>query len=147
MPTFSNDILFLSMTLGQIFLFCYFGDLLTDNFKKVNDMFYQWNWYFLPLDIKRLMPTILCAANYPDYLRGFGNISGTRERFKKVNTKMIFLKKIISFYGKRAKFLNDQMKKYAENYFIKLHISDYKYQLLIFYNVASVWRITTQINV
>lgn len=80
----SYAVLYLCTTIGQIFLFCYFGDLLTAKFETISEMFYQCNWYLMMLDIQKLMPTILCVAQEPVYLSGIGNISCTRVVFKRV---------------------------------------------------------------
>lgn len=79
-------IMYLICTLGQLFLFCHFGNQLTDTFGTIYDTFYQCDWYLMPLKIQKIMPTILNAAQEPVFLRGFGNITCTREMFKKVFT-------------------------------------------------------------
>lgn len=69
----------------QIFLFCDFGQKVTDQFSEIDDMIYFSDWYTFPKEIQRILPTVLMTAQQPVILEGFANLKCTREAFNKVN--------------------------------------------------------------
>lgn len=76
----------------QIFLICDFGHKVCNQFIALEDSIYRINWYLLPIDLQRFLLIIMIASQKSVEIRGFGNISCTRETFKKVN----FNKELIS---------------------------------------------------
>ena len=69
----------------HIFIFCHFGERASGESSEMGDEIYQRiDWYTFPLDIQRMIPTILIGAQEPVILRGFGNVTCTRDAFKKV---------------------------------------------------------------
>lgn len=67
-----------------IFFFCYFGENICGQFNELNDAIYQLDWYRCPIEIQRLIPTILIVTQNSPVLRGIGNVVCNREAFKKV---------------------------------------------------------------
>lgn len=67
-----------------IFVFCELGINVTDRFNRIPDQIYDSEWYTFPMDIQRILPTVMVAAQQPLVLQGFANLKCTRESFKKV---------------------------------------------------------------
>lgn len=67
-----------------IFLFCNFGEKISGQFTKLNDVIYQCNWYLCPLKIQQMFPMILTATQNVPTMTSFGNVVCSRESFKKV---------------------------------------------------------------
>lgn len=67
-----------------IFIFCYFGQSIRGQFNQLNDVIYEFEWYLYPVEIQRMIPTILIATQNTPSLKGFGNVNCTHETFKKV---------------------------------------------------------------
>lgn len=65
------------------FLFCEFGEMVTSAFNSL-DMF-DCNWFLFPMDIQRLLPTIILNARQPVVFRGFANVLCKREAFRSVS--------------------------------------------------------------
>lgn len=66
-----------------IFTFCDLGENVTNQFDEI-DLYYQCNWYLFPLNIQRILPIIIINSQELVVLHAFGNVSCTREAFKKV---------------------------------------------------------------
>lgn len=95
-----------------LYVFCYFGDKLTDRYACVGNQIYQFDWYLVPIDMQKCLPVILTVAQKNVYLRGSFGAQCTRDTFKKVNNitrilndsslPILFLdheNNIIVFYG------------------------------------------------
>lgn len=67
-----------------LYLFCHFGDQTTERFGVIDDQFYQIAWYKLSLNEQKLLPLAISVAQKEIYFKVFGNISCTRDTFKKV---------------------------------------------------------------
>lgn len=67
------------------FLFCEFGEQVTRKFNQLNDIICQSEWYLLPNDIQRMLPTIMMTTRKGIILQGFGGVELTREAFKTVS--------------------------------------------------------------
>lgn len=68
-----------------IFLYCEFGDRVTNEFEELNDAIDQLKWYDFPIEIQRMMPIIMILAQKPVEIRGYGNIACARHVFLKVS--------------------------------------------------------------
>lgn len=79
---FASIILFWAFM--QVFVLCDFGENMMNKFGEVNDMIYSKNWYTFPQQIKRVIPIIMMGAQLDVILKGFANLTCTREAFKKV---------------------------------------------------------------
>lgn len=71
---------------GLIFFFCEFGSQISGQFEELADVIYQSAWYSYPVNVQRLLPTILVAAQDPFIVSGFGNVLCTREAFINVSS-------------------------------------------------------------
>lgn len=69
---------------GMVFFPCEVGQQITDTFNDINDKFEQLDWYLLPIEVQRMLPTILVGLQKPIVLGCFGIVSGSRDQFKKV---------------------------------------------------------------
>lgn len=67
-----------------IFLVCECGQIVTIQFDIFNDLLNQCNWYYLPIELQRMLVVVLVGAQYPTQFQGYGNVECTRDSFKKV---------------------------------------------------------------
>lgn len=72
------------LSISSLYMFCHYGDHLTLRFEDVGDAFYQFSWYYLPLNSQRDLIFVIAAAQKKVYLRGYAGTSCTREIFKRV---------------------------------------------------------------
>lgn len=70
-----------------LYLFCHFGDRVTQDFEAIADEIYHLYWYMLPLDIRKRLPIGIAMAQKRVYVRGFADTRSTREVFMKVTIK------------------------------------------------------------
>lgn len=70
-----------------LYLFCHFGNQLTECFCNVDHAFYQLTWYQFPLDMQKAILIPISLAHKEIYLRGFASIHCTRDTFKQVNIR------------------------------------------------------------
>lgn len=70
--------------LGILFITCELSQRLGNAFTEIERIIEQFDWYLFPLNIRRLLPTIIIIAQEPVNLECFGSISCNREFFKKV---------------------------------------------------------------
>lgn len=76
-----------SVIVFWLFLFCHFGNKLTQRFEDVGDNAYAYvAWYMLPMDMQKSYPMILRLGQRNVYLRGFAGTRFTREVFMLVFT-------------------------------------------------------------
>lgn len=80
-PTF----LYIGCSFGTMFMYCELGQYLTTEFIEINDTFEQIDWYVYPIEIQRLLTTILIHLQEPVELFYFGCNSCSRESMKKVS--------------------------------------------------------------
>lgn len=69
----------------HVFMFCDLGEKVSNGFDTLNESIFIGDWYTLPIEIQRILPTILLATQKPVTLRGFGNIPCMRQTFRKVS--------------------------------------------------------------
>lgn len=68
-----------------VFAACEIGQRYSNAFSGVEFVFDQFNWYLLPIRIKRILPTILLYVQQPIEIQFFGSLSCSRELFKQVS--------------------------------------------------------------
>lgn len=73
----------------QIFVFCDMSEYVTSHFNEI-DFYNKCDWYSFPTVIRHLMPTLIVNTQQPVVVKGFGNISCTRETFKRVTFESQF---------------------------------------------------------
>lgn len=81
-----KSIIFTFFVLGLAFFSCDFGQRLTNKFDGIIYDFGQLDWYLFPIEILRMLPTILVGVQEPIVIECFGIISGSRDQFKKVKS-------------------------------------------------------------
>lgn len=78
----------------KLYIFCHFGDQVTQRFEMIGDNVYQLAWYMLPLDVQKQLPMVIALAQKRVYVRGFADTRSTREVFLKVGIQSLFLSRI-----------------------------------------------------
>lgn len=72
---------------ATVFITCEIGQRINDAFGELAYAIVQFDWYLLPMEIKRMLPVIIAIAHKPFSLKCFGCIICTREVFIKVSIK------------------------------------------------------------
>lgn len=67
-----------------LFAFCMFGENLAEQFDMLDVKLYQCDWFLFPIDIQRMLITLMSNTQQPAAIIGYGNIECTRETFKRV---------------------------------------------------------------
>lgn len=75
----------------QVYMFCDFGENVTNGFASLNETIFACNWYTSSTEIQKMVIVIMISMQKTMIIRGFGNIPSTREAFKKVNILQRFL--------------------------------------------------------
>lgn len=63
---------------------CEIGQRFTNAFSDVDDVLGQLKWYLLPIEVQRILPIAIMYSQEPLLVKFFGNMSCSREQFKKV---------------------------------------------------------------
>lgn len=82
-------LMMLGINLQWLFAFCFFGEKVTRSIEDVNGMFYQCDWYVLPIEIQQLMPVVIMNAKKPIYIGKVAGLYSSLEVFGKVIGKKI----------------------------------------------------------
>lgn len=75
---------FICVAYVQIYLLCYFCNIVTTAQESIGDEIPRSNWYLLPVKLQKMLPFSIIYAQNPVYVEAFGSIACTRETFKKV---------------------------------------------------------------
>lgn len=68
-----------------LFLFCMFGESLTEQFSMLDEKLNQSiDWYLFPIGVQRMLLTVMSNTQQSVTIRGYGNIECTRDTFKAV---------------------------------------------------------------
>lgn len=71
--------------MNLVLICCEFGQKLSDAYEKIEDALHQIDWYRLPYDLQRMLPTILIFSQESLIIEFFGSVACSREQFKKVH--------------------------------------------------------------
>lgn len=71
----------------MVFLVCELGQRINNDFRTIDDVIAQFNWYLFSDELKRMLPIILINTQEPVVFDLFGNIACSREAFRKVCLK------------------------------------------------------------
>lgn len=71
--------------INLIFAVCELGQRISNAYGEIEDRIWQLDWYLLPIEIKRMLPTIILYAQRPSVIDFFGSMFCCREQFKKVS--------------------------------------------------------------
>lgn len=72
-------------TFVSIFIYCELGQRVSEAFDGPYDAISQFKLHLFPIEVQRMLPIIIVGAQQPIDLRGYGNFSCTRDRFKSVS--------------------------------------------------------------
>lgn len=78
------------MVIFWLYLFCHFGDAVTQRFDQLGDEMYQVSWYLLSLHLQNDWPMMIALGQKKVYVQGYGSAFCTRELFMKVRIKNIY---------------------------------------------------------
>lgn len=67
-----------------VFAVCELGQRFSNAFSEIDGWIGELDWYLLPIEIKRILPTIILYVEQPFVVEFFGSMSCSREQFKKV---------------------------------------------------------------
>lgn len=67
-----------------VFLFCEFGEMVSDEFEEFNDELDQSDWYSFSVEMQRIFVILTINAQQSTYIKGFANVLCVRPTFKKV---------------------------------------------------------------
>lgn len=76
---------------GGLFVACELSQRMSNGFDEINDEADQLNWHQFPVEIQKLLPTIMANVQQPVEIECFGSISCCR---------MVFIKVSHTEYGK-----------------------------------------------
>lgn len=68
-----------------IFATCELGQRFTNAFIEVDDDLAHLKFYLLPMEIRRVLPIIMIYSQEPLVVKFFGQMSVTRDQFKRVS--------------------------------------------------------------
>lgn len=90
MSEFKTSLLIISsIALGYLmkilFLYCFFGNKLTDDLLSMNDLVYESEWYHYPVQTQRYLILIMARAQQPFYISAYNVMPCTLENYGKVN--------------------------------------------------------------
>lgn len=68
-----------------LFVFCNFGQNLTDQFQLFEAEMYKFKWYLFPIGMQQTFACVMINVQQLAMVKGFGNIELSRETAKKVN--------------------------------------------------------------
>ena len=67
-----------------VFITCEIFGKISNDFDTISDIMDQFKWYLFPVEVQRILPTILMHAQQPVNINCFGSIPCNRETFKQV---------------------------------------------------------------
>lgn len=74
-----------TMSIGTVFLYCFFGSLTTDQFLRYAHISYESEWYTLPIELQKFIQLIIADAQRPRIFQGFKIIDLNLLAFTKVS--------------------------------------------------------------
>lgn len=88
-------IYFTTHAIVMVFLTCEHAQRFTNAFSGIDDVFDQLDWYLLPIEIKRILPTVILYVQQPVKVVFFGSFSCDRELSNRVS---IIIYEALHFY-------------------------------------------------
>lgn len=97
-PDFNIALIFSCVMIGtsNLFLYCYYGKLVTDSYFQFADCLFESDWYLLPTKSQKYFIMMIGNAHRPLCYYGFGVLSLNLETFTKVNFN-VFQLKVVEF--------------------------------------------------
>lgn len=81
----------------MLYLFCYFGNRMTERFHCIGDGMYDSAWYLLPLHLQQNFLMMIASGNKEIYIRGLVGYDCTHETLMTVG-KSIFNSNFNNFF-------------------------------------------------
>lgn len=82
-----------------VFFFCEFGERVSNGFEELNDSLNNLDWYLLPIEIQRMLPTAMIIFQSPVVVPVIGKFSCSRYVFDRVSaTEFFFFLNIFRSY-------------------------------------------------
>lgn len=75
---------------GSVSVSCELGERFASAFEGVSDLIDQFEWYQFPLEVQKLLPTLLIHTQQRIALKCFGSISCDREALKSVRNREFY---------------------------------------------------------
>lgn len=83
-------------TLALLLFTCELAGGASNRFDAINNLIDQFDWYLFPLQMKKLLPTIMMNSQQIFGFKYFGSFLCNRETFRRVNvTRIILMAKVI----------------------------------------------------
>lgn len=67
-----------------VFIACELGERLMSEFEDIDYVICQFDWYLLPAEVQKIIPTIIINAQQAVCIECFGSTNTNREAFQKV---------------------------------------------------------------
>lgn len=74
------------IVLSSIASLCFFGNRVTARFEEINDAIYDFHWENLPLEFKKLLPTMMIISQKNVYIQGHMKLRCTHAFFGSVHS-------------------------------------------------------------
>lgn len=111
----------LGIIVANIFVYCYFGNLVTIKLAEIADASYSMLWYKYPLQQQKYVILLLVRAQRPFYLTGYFRTSCTLERFTGVSISDLIAREQKFWF--KIKYLFD-------------NFVDFSYSVFVFYGTS-----------
>lgn len=69
---------------GTLLISCDLGERLSNSYSGIMKKIEQFEWYLFAIELQKILPIIMIAAQQPVEIECFGSISCSHETFKKV---------------------------------------------------------------
>lgn len=79
-----NALVLVILTFMVLWIFCFYGGMVTEQFDSFKDHHCQCDWYLYPIEVQQSLVILLANAQKPAHIRGFGNVVCARDTFQKV---------------------------------------------------------------
>lgn len=112
--------------MSYIFVVCFFGDSVTTRFAEIGDTICECNWYEFPLNIQKMLLTMLIVAQKPVYIQGLRDTHCTLEFLKKVWVFLYLNKSVELSLLRQVPFTSLQIMKAAFSCFLVLYVATAK---------------------
>lgn len=70
---------------GAIFIATELCERVNESYDEINYVVNQFDWYLFPIEIQKMLPTIIINTQKPIIFECFGSIRFSRETFKNVS--------------------------------------------------------------
>lgn len=79
-----------SVGMTNLLVYCYFGKMTTDSYRKMSDCVFEMNWPELPNQLQKFIILMIENMQRPLYYHGFGIVNLDLETFAKVSVQIPF---------------------------------------------------------